>query len=286
MQKQKLESDRKKLNEEYANQIEQNEISHQENYRKIEESKNELNQVNQKYESFSKKIDESINNLRSGKKLDQVRQLHNENKRIFIDSVNQQTKPNFINKIYKPNTRTNLKEPHEPRQYQRDSSDDRGYREKERHTERNNSGTFKVLTVVFLLLWIGTIVFFLFFHTTQDDVAKTQLQENQIQTVEPPKAKAEPVPPKELNPKPNSELTRTDYIFLSKKITKDMPVKDIVQLIFEANPIDIKSTYSTQFEEYSKKIIELNKDCFREDSNRFFFVKGILVHIPSFKKEK
>lgn len=279
-EKQKLEDDKRKLIEEYKFQIEENEKAHRENSRKIEESKNELTQINQKYDSYSKKIIESINNLKSGQKLDVVRQLHNENKRIFIDSINQQTQPKFINKISKHVAKTELRQPFQPSQS--NSFEQHNYNQEHRQRRKNRLDIFKLLTFILSLLLIVTLTYFLAFHTPDRNTELALQEEYSVPVAEEPKP--EPIPLKELNPKPNKELSPNDYKYVAKKITKDMPIKEIVQIIFNANPSDVKSNYSEQLEEYSKLIIELNKDCFRLDSNKYFFSKDTLRHIPAYKK--
>lgn len=280
-EKQKLETDRKRLIENHNYQIEQNEKSHKENARKIEESKKELVIINQKYDAYSKKIDESINNLKLNQKLEKVRQAHNENKKLFIDSLNHQT-PLAFNKISKHQAKTELKQNFQP-------TETRGYEQnfpnqEHRGRRKSKSTFFKLLSSVLFLLWVVTLTYFLFFQSKEENVSEVQVQpkENEIQTVEQPNV--DKVNTTELSPDPNAELNENDYRIVAKKITKNMPVKDIVQIIFDANPTDIKSAYLNQTDEYAKKIVELNKDCFKEDSNKFFFLKDTLRHIPSYKK--
>lgn len=284
-EKQKLEIDKTKLIEEFKYQIEQNEKSHQENSKIIVESKNELSQIIQKYDAYSKIIDKSIQDLKSKGKLEEVRQIHNSNKRKFIDSINQQTKPNYnVNKIPKHKARTELKQSFQPSHSNLTEEDSYKHERTNRKSGNPKSDIFKLLAFAFFLLWLGTLAFFLFFHNTENTTAEVESQLNQTSTVEPPKVA--PVPIKELIPKPNAELTEKEYKIVAKKITKDMPLKDIVQIIYEANPSDIKNNYSAQIEEYSKKLIELNKDCFKVDSSKFLFSKDTLRHIPSYKKPK
>lgn len=279
-----LETDEKKLLETYKYQIEQNEKLHQENSRKIIESRNDLIEISQKYDGYSKQIDKSINDLRSGRKLDAVRQLHNENKRIFIDSINEQKQPHFINRISKHNVRTELKQKMQPSHSSPYEEDSTSLERIKRRNSEPKLDIFKLLTFILFVIWIGTLAFFLFFNNTEASIEAVQPQVNQTAPVE--STKNEPTPVKELNPKTNAELSENDYKIVAKKIKKDMPVKDIVQIIFDANPTDIKSNYSLQIEEYSKKIVELNKDCFKVDSGKFFLSKDTLRHIPYFKKSE
>jgi len=283
-EKQKLEIDRTKLIEDFKAQIEQAEKLHQENGSKIEESKEELIKIKQKYDAYSKKIDESINNLKSGQKLEVVRQVHNANKRIFIDSGNQQIQPNFINRISKHKAKTELRQPFQASPSKKFEEDPYDHERTHKQSSPPKLNIFKLLAFSLFLLWIVTLAFFLFSQNTENNITEMQPQENQTPIVEP--TIVAPAPVKELTPKPNAELTEKEYKIVAKKITKDMPVKEIVEIIYEANPSDIKKNYSTQIEEYSKKIIELNKDCFKGDSSTFHSSKDTLRHIPSYKNPK
>src|SRR5690606_38878448 len=84
---QKLEDDRNKTLSDFRQQIEQNEKIHQENQNKIRESKNDLEKINLFYREFSNKIKDLANQLKSGRKLDDVKLLYNENKKIFINAI-------------------------------------------------------------------------------------------------------------------------------------------------------------------------------------------------------
>jgi hypothetical protein len=287
-EKQELDNDRKKTIENFKFQIEQYEQIHEENRKKIEEAKKQLPLIHQQYDNYSKLIDRSINELKSNRNLEVVRQIHYSNKREFITSINQQTQPNFINKIPKYNAKTELKQPFQPSNYKRFEEPSLG---NERPTERSHKqlsepkfDIFKILTFILFLLWVGTLIFFMFFNDTEKNITEVEPQENQTTTIEQPKVEQTSV--KELTPLPNDTLTKKEYISIAKKITKDMPVKAIVQIIFDANPTDIKGHYSTQIEEYARKLIESNKDCFKGDSSKFVSTKDTLRHIPSYKKPK
>ncbi|MGC4128669.1 MAG: hypothetical protein QM564_03750 [Bergeyella sp.] len=280
-EKQKLEEDRKRLIDEYKKQIEQNERQHQENSRKINDSKNEISNINQKYEAYSKKIDESITRLKGGENLDNVRRLHNENKRIFIDSINRQEKPNFLNSISKPNTRTDLKTAPKPVQsgHLYDNDDEKYHRSR----RKQGIDIFKVATLVLLLLWIGTLVYFLFFSKPEKETV--YINEQQETTTKAENLSTESTSNQELNPKPNGELNENDYRLVAKKINHNTAVNEVVEIIFKENPTDIKSHYDTQKEIYSKQLIDKNKDCFEDRNGIFHFVKDTLRHIPSYKKQ-
>ena len=285
-ERQELENDRKKSIDNFKLQIEQYEQLHEENRKKIEELKKQLPLIHQQYDNYSKLIIKSINDLKSNRSLELVRQIHYSNKREFITSLNQQIKPNYINKISPHNVRTELKQPFQPSPSKSRTFEDDSYKHepKQSHTNEPKLDIFKILTFILFLLWIGTLGFFIFFNDTEKNITEVQPQENQITTIEQPKVEQASV--KELTPIPNDTLTKKEYTSIAKKITKDMPVTAIVQIIFDANPTDIKGHYSAQIEEYAKKLIELNKDCFKGDSSKFVSSKDTLRHIPSYKKPK
>lgn len=280
-EKQKLDEDRKRLIDEYQKQIEQNERQHQENKRRIDESKDEINNINQEYEAYSKKIDESITRLNGGEKLDNVRRLHIENKRIFIERINRQEKPNLLNSISKPHTRTDLKAVPKPVQtgHYYNNNDER------HHRSRGNQeiDVFKLATLVLLLVWIGTLVYFLFFN--KPDKETIYINEQQEITTKAENLSTESISIQELNPKPNLELNENDYRLVAKKINYNTDVNKVVEIIFNNNPTDIKSHYGTQKEIYSKQLIDQNQNSFEDRNGFFYFVKDTLRHIPSYKNQ-
>ncbi len=281
-ERERLEEDRKRAIEEYKNQIEQNERLHLENERRIKESKNELNCIGQNYEAFSKNIEESISRLKKGEKLESIRQLYNENKRIFIDSIYNQKKAEFLRTIPKYGIKTELKveKPIHSGQKQYES-DSHSYDHSQPKRKAYKINIFKVATIVLSLMWIGTLIYFLFFHTSEDSI-KNQLQELPQQQVQIEITDSKAIIP-ELNPVPNVELNENDYRNVAKNLNYNIKIDEVVKIIFDKNPTDIKGTYTGQEENYGKHIIDLNKDCFEEREEVYFFVKDTLRHIPSYK---
>jgi hypothetical protein len=96
--------------------------------------------------------------------------------------------------------------------------------------------------------------------------------------------KPNPLTIQPLNPAPNSELNENDYRLVAKKLSRNTKIDDVVKLIFDKNPTDIKSHYIGQERIYSNHLLELNKDCFDEKDGIYFFSKDTLRHIPSYKK--
>lgn len=159
---QKLEDDRNRTLNDFRQQIEQNEKSHQENENKIRESKNELEKINQFYREFSNKIKDLANQLKSGRKLDDVKLVYNENKKIFINAISQIKKPDFTNKIPKAIAKSSLRTEAQFQYQEYQSAQSRSTKKDEREEYRID--IFKVATLVLFLLLIGTWVYFLFFN--------------------------------------------------------------------------------------------------------------------------
>src|SRR5690606_10377465 len=111
----------------------------------------------------------------------EIKQLYNENKRLFIGGINQLKKPNFVNSISKPSTRTNLRT--------EDQYDERQgiYGTYERKQKYNvfKIDIFKMLSVVILLLWAGTLAYFLFFNDKEENIPPIIQQEQKIQKEQP-----------------------------------------------------------------------------------------------------
>lgn len=272
----RLDKDKNRTLGEFKEQIEKNEQQHQENEKKIRESKNDLEQVKLIYSDFSTKIKDYTNQLKSGRKLDDVKKLYNENKRIFIDSIQQIKRPNFINNISKAKANTGLKNSHQ--QTQQTYQDNTGYDERRREHRHRKIDVFKVVSFVLLLLWIGTLSYFLFFKNDKNQAVEQIENTEQTQVIH---NESEQVRTPELNPVPQSELNENDWRNVAKKLKPDTKIEDVVKLIFDKNPTDIKSIYSGQEETYGKVLIEKNKDCFQDKDGSFYFVKDTLKHIPS-----
>jgi hypothetical protein len=69
----------------------------------------DLDVIKKIYSDFDGKIRDLANQLKSGKKYDDVRLLYNENKRIFLESLEQLRRPNFISNIHKLKAKTEIR---------------------------------------------------------------------------------------------------------------------------------------------------------------------------------
>jgi hypothetical protein len=59
-----------------------------------------------------------------------------------------------------------------------------------------------------------------------------------------------------------------------------MILVDVVKVIFNNNPTEISSIYSSQVAIYSKNLLERNKQCFTEKKGIYYFAKDTLRQIP------
>jgi hypothetical protein len=279
-EKQKLQTDKENVLSEIRNRLDRLKNTHTENESILKESESNINNINSYYIEFSRKLDDYSNQLKSGRKLEDVRKLYNENKRIFIDSVANSKQPQFINKLNKINATSNLKHDYN-RPQQNQTFSQSNYYENEDTVNRKKSRKFnnyKIFTVVFFFLWLGTIAYFLRFskHNENKIVPIEEQEFPQQQVIPQPVEVKQP----ELNPKPNSKLNTNDLKLVSKEGIKNKSPKQIVDIIFAKNKNDIENHYKTQKEIYEKVLINNNSSCFLNN----VCVCDSLAEIPSYKK--
>lgn len=156
-----LEENKKLTIKNLKDSIDQNSRIHHENARKIEDSRKQISILENKYNEFSKKVKEAINYINSNKKIEEVKVFHNENKREFINFVNQNTQPQYLNSLNNIQSKTNLTSSH--KQNSNFSSPNFGFQNEEQTKEKKPSQIFKLLSLLFFLLWVLTLFYFLFF---------------------------------------------------------------------------------------------------------------------------
>lgn len=281
---QRLEEDKNKTLKEIEKHIEQNEQIHQENESKINRAKKEIAIVNQLYDDFASKIKELANQLKSGMKLEDVRQINNENKLRFIEGINRLEKPSYINKINKHKVKSNL---HVDRSQE---TEQRSRRESPIPSSKTETriDIFKVLTIILaiaLIITWGTS----FFSNDQEVSTAVQAKEGEVvMHTEPNPAEPQPIQTEDtllnLNPKPNSELNENDYRLVASKLSYGLKIGDVVKVIFDKNPSEIKKHYAGQEDIYSKLLFKNNENCFVNKGGILFFSKDTLRHIPSNKR--
>ncbi len=284
---QRINDDKTKTIQEFKIQIEQNERTHYENDKKLKESKEDINKIGLFYADFLNNTRSLIIQLRNNNgKLDEVKQIHNSNKINFNNNIGELKKTNYqtiINSISKPKPKGNLHTQLPPQDFENRSS--HISRSKE-DAKRSKINIYKVATLILGLFLICTWLFLLFFNSSEGSESIQHQEQGQIEVSQPekvPKPK-ETLKLSDLNPVPNAILNENDYRIVAQSIKYKSKIDDVVKVIFNKNPTDIKSNYSGQVELYSKHLIEGNKQCFEEKDGVFYFSKDTIRNIPSFKK--
>lgn len=282
---QRINDDKTITIQDFKNQIEQSERIHLENEKKLKESKDDIYKIGQFYEDFLNKTKNLINQLKHNNgKLEDVKQIHNSNKILFNNGISDLKRPNYTTTISKPKPKGNL---HIEQQLQNNEHRN-GHRKREEREDVEEKAykidIFKVATLVLAFLLIVTWVYFLFFKSNSDNQTEAIQNQEQVNTIQQEQEYSESSKVEDLNPKSNSTLNENDYRIVAKNLKPNMKSDEIVKVIFNKNPTEIGSIYSGQEATYSKKLIELNKQCFEEKEGVYFFKNDTIKQIPSYKK--
>lgn len=276
-----LENEKLRSIENLRNLIDQSEKIHNDNKRRIDESRHELNEVNQRYQVFFSKIDDLIYRLQNGYNTTDIKAQHNENKRRFIDSMNQIKTNANINRF----------------EAKKNKGDQQPYgikyeettRLKETENKSDNSYIFIGLNIFLFIALTATLIYFLWIKQPEIIISSEPAQQ-EIQTeIDSPSQNDKPSQIDKINiidPLNNSELSLKEYRTIAKKIKYGMQLPEIVDIIFINSPNSIKTYYGSQKDPYSKLLVELNKNCFITEGNYVVFHQDTLRHIPSYKKPK
>jgi hypothetical protein len=289
---QRINDDKDRTIQEFKTQIEQSERTHFENERKLKESKEDINKIGQFYDVFLNKTNGLISQLRHNNnnnnngKLEEVKQIHNNNKILFNNGVGELKRPNYTTTIAKPKPKGNLHTEHT-----RQDNDNRSSHRTRSNEESEKIGyrinIYKVATLVLAFLLIITWVYFLFFKSNSENATKIiQNQEQQVNSLpqEQEQIPIEKTKLKDLKPISNSILNDNDYRIVAINLKPNMKLDDVVKVIFNKNPTEISSIYSGQEAIYSKHLLERNMQCFEEKEGIYYFTKDTLKQIPSYKK--
>lgn len=143
--------------------IAQNTILHQENGRKIEDSKKQIQNLEDKCKEFSKKIKEAINYINSDREIEEVKSFHNKNKLEFLSFINQNIKTQSLNNLNNIQSKTNLNSKHSANANSFPSN--LGFQNEDPKPKREKKPfkIFRLLSVVFFILWALTLFYFIYF---------------------------------------------------------------------------------------------------------------------------
>ena len=282
---QRINEDKNQTIQEFKNQIEQSERTHLENERKLKDSKEDINKIGQFYDDFLNKTNGLINQLsHNNGKLEELKQIHNNNKILFNNGIIDLKRPNYTTTIAKPKPKGNLHTEHQRQNFEHTS----GYKRREEREELEEKDfkidIYKVATIVLAFLLIITWVYFLFFKSNSVDETEVKQNQEQVNAVPQEQKPLEITKLEDLNPASNKILNENDYRIVAKNLTLNMKLEDVVKVIFIKNPSEISSIYSGQEAIYSKHLLELNKQCFEEKEGIYYFAKDTLRQIPSYKK--
>ncbi|OYU67632.1 MAG: hypothetical protein CFE22_03860 [Cytophagaceae bacterium BCCC1] len=277
---QKINDDKNRTIQEFKNQIEQSERTHFENEKKLKEAKEDFRKMNQFYDDFINKTKHLISQLRlNNGKLEEVKQIHNSNKTLFNNKISGLKRPNFTTTIAKP--KGILPTVHQRQDFEYSSGYIRREEREELEEEDFKIDKYKVATLVLAILLIITWVYFLFFKSNLE----TEVNQEQVNTVQQPQKPVEITKTEDLNPISNSTLSENDYRIVAKNLIPNMKLEEVVKVIFNKNPTEISSFYAGQETIYSKNLLELNKKCFVEKEGIYYFAKDTIRQIPSYKKK-
>jgi hypothetical protein len=277
---QSINEEKNRTIQEFKDQIEQNERIHNENEKKLKESKEDIIKIGQFYEDFLNKTKGLIHQLsHNNNKLEEVKQIHNNNKILFNNSIGELKRPNYATSIAKSKPKGNL---YTDQPIQESENRNRP-RTKEIPEETFKIDIYKVSTLILTFLLIAT---WMFFKSNSDKISE-EIKYNE-EVIKPP---VEQIPPQiekvkleDLKPIPNSNLNINDCKIVAKNTKYNSKIDEVVKVIFNKNPTEIKSIYSGQETTYSKHILDLNKQCFEEKNGVYYFTKDTIRKIPSYRK--
>jgi len=181
---QRINDDKNRTIQEFKSLIEQGEKIHHENDRKLKEAKEDINKIGQFYDDFLNKTKNLVNQLgHNNGKLEEVKQIHNSNKILFKNGINDLKRPNYITTITKPKPKGNLHTEHQRQEFEHRSGHRRREERKGLEEKVLKIDIFKVATLVLSFLLIVTWVYFLFFKSNSNN-EKGLIQSLKIMIIE------------------------------------------------------------------------------------------------------
>jgi len=272
VKKQLLENNKKRIEsakntqQENQSQIKKFEKDLSDNQLNIQKAENQLIVISQEFDKYKKQLDSVKQKLGSETiQPEEVSKYLSEYQSKLEEAKKQLTIPD----IRKIGSQT--------QPFQQQNFEYYSYGEKKshkRHSEKTppNVTSYQIIILIFILLWIGTTIYFLFVKEPEKIEVSTNYEEETLQETE-----------ESLSPKPNDSLNKSDYQLVAKELRYNMNIERVVDIIFRTNKEDIDSTYSAQKDLYVKKLKEMNPDCFGKDDSADYFVKDTLRNIPSYK---
>ena len=277
---QRINEDKNRTIQDFVTMIQQNEKTHSDNDRIIKESNEKIKRIAQFYDDFTQKTSGLINKLRyNDGNLDEVIQIHNNNKNLFNNSVGELKTPNYIANIPKPKPKSNL-QTSSPQQILENTNGQKKNTEK----ARAKLNIYKITTFILTFFLIASWVYIIFIKPGLESESIQNEEQVQIAPLEENKIIHSEFETEDLNPKPSSNLLEKDYRALAKKLKYNLKLNEVVKIIFKNNTTEIENIYLNQQGLYSLHILKLNKECFTEKEGEQYFTKDTIRNIPIYKK--
>ncbi|MEN4760848.1 hypothetical protein ABEG63_10990 [Chryseobacterium sp. C39-AII1] len=282
-EKQKLEDERKLLISELENKIQLNEKKHAENSVKIEESKKKVKAVNANFNEFELKLNECISKLKSGEKLVVIKQFHQENKKIFTEKINQNSRIESLSSL----SSSSATKQRSPSLVMSSSSDEvlSGY-SKQPVKSRGNSPVFIIISIILGLSVIGMLVFYFMFSKEGKSFISSPAEENYAGNSVKDTIKQEIeefTEQNHLNPFPNSTLNENDVAFTGRKLNTEIKMDSVLKIIYKENPTTIQEYYKHQKKDYAEYLYNGNSGKFEIRNNRDTILINTNLSIPNYK---
>lgn len=245
------ENDENSIIQNMQKEIESQRKKHEENAIKIKESEDKINKISQIYQEYRSKINELINELKETNATDTITQKE------------KSLKANLDNKIHQLKQISSIKTISSPPHYNQPQTTRNDYNN-EKHSEseyikKQEQKWFKIASFSIISLIIVLIAFIGWGYSKY-----TELKED-YQNLS-----------KQQKESTNTAHTYEDqesikYDFLDSisvdRINKDLKIKNdrisnVVALIFEQNPKDVKSYFEDKKQKYSEALYNENANCF------------------------
>lgn len=250
-------------------QMEENEKQHTENRRQMDAAGLQHEKVSRQFGESLRQIGEAILQIREeSKSPEEAADIIEENRRQ-LEAAHGKAIPHLIRNLSHPDRGRDAFYPEKKNQPL----------QKETFLSRINlpihPEVYKALALLFFVLWLFTLLFFL-------------LSGDKKETVKVPVKITQPLPVvtvlPDLNPRPNAELDKKAWQKLTRKLKVNTKINEVVKTIFDANPRDIRDTYSTQTDLYARHLVKLNPGCFEKRGNDVYFVGDTLRRVMVFRR--
>jgi len=286
-EKENLKGDRKTIIDEVEKQIIQNERRHQENEKKISESKAGINAINSGFDQYAIRIDELIGILKSGGKVEDIRKQHLESRKMFSEKIRLSRDVGTISSMSSSHSSNQGNSKPKLANSLEDFN-----REKNSFTYQGTRlNAYKIAFWSLLILVSAVAACYLVFLDNGkilksfSEETVVAVENNVADTVNTNHAEEIPSVAQtiNLNPFPNAELNENDWRLVSKKAPFGMKIDSLINVIYKENPSTVRDFYKHQKKEYKAHLYSLNQQNFTINE-RDTILSDTLRKIPNYIK--